>query len=307
MSHDNQNFRNSLRCLQHPVTWLSIALLVINDHMLKVVSPSWLTGKLSDFAGLFFFPFIAAAGLSLLLSKSKITARGLGLIALGFTAGWFVLIKTFPPVNSLTTQIAAMATGLPAHFTADPTDLVALLAMLPAWKIWTQVNDTRPTRLAYLALIFGSLAAMATSPAAWTVNKVTNLEYYKDGIVLAADPVGWGGNTYPVAESLDGGATWEISNDIDNIEQKSLPVKKCSHLNPEICYQVTQAGQFQEHAADGTWVNFQWLVTTRVNDMILFEWEGKEYVIIAAGESGIWRRALPDGGWEKIPVLNADQ
>ena len=58
MKSKNPAFENSLACLQHPLTLLSIAILLLNDHVLKVVSPSWLTGKLSDFAGLFFFPII---------------------------------------------------------------------------------------------------------------------------------------------------------------------------------------------------------------------------------------------------------
>jgi hypothetical protein len=57
MKLHGQNFHNSLRCLQHPITWLSIALLLVNDHVLKVFSPSRLTGKISDFAGSNFFPF----------------------------------------------------------------------------------------------------------------------------------------------------------------------------------------------------------------------------------------------------------
>ncbi len=60
MNIKNEIARNSLRCLQHPATWLSIALLLVNDHVLKVLYPSWITGKLSDFAGLFFFPFLLA-------------------------------------------------------------------------------------------------------------------------------------------------------------------------------------------------------------------------------------------------------
>jgi len=51
----------ALRCLRHPATLISISLLLFNDHVLKIAAPSPLTGKLSDFAGLFFFPFLLAA------------------------------------------------------------------------------------------------------------------------------------------------------------------------------------------------------------------------------------------------------
>ena len=101
MNIKNENILNSLRCLQHPVTWLSIALLVVNDHILKVVYPSWITGKLSDFAGLFFFPFIVAAGLSFLLSKYKISSSRIGLLAFGIVGIWFALLKTYYLILSI--------------------------------------------------------------------------------------------------------------------------------------------------------------------------------------------------------------
>lgn len=51
----------ALRGLAHPLSLLAVGLLLLNDHLLKHIAPSVLTGKLSDFAGLFFFPFLAAA------------------------------------------------------------------------------------------------------------------------------------------------------------------------------------------------------------------------------------------------------
>ena len=42
----------------HPWTIASIVVLFINDQHLKYADSSWLTGKLSDFAGLVFFPIL---------------------------------------------------------------------------------------------------------------------------------------------------------------------------------------------------------------------------------------------------------
>jgi len=46
---------------------LGLAVLALNDHVLKGadVLPGWLTGKLSDFAGLLFFPLLLQAGLEI--------------------------------------------------------------------------------------------------------------------------------------------------------------------------------------------------------------------------------------------------
>ena len=137
MNIKNEIVQNSLRCLQHPATWLSIVMLVVNDHILKVVCPSWLTGKLSDIAGLFFFPLIVATSLSFLLSKYKVTSIRIGQIAFAFVGIWFILLKTFPLVNFLTTSlITSLLIGFPAKFVMDPTDLIALFAMFPANELW---------------------------------------------------------------------------------------------------------------------------------------------------------------------------
>src|SRR5690242_20127817 len=49
--------------LLHPLPLAAVAVLAINDHLLKGagVLPGWLTGKLSDIAGLFFFPLLLTA------------------------------------------------------------------------------------------------------------------------------------------------------------------------------------------------------------------------------------------------------
>ena len=57
--------RVSMHALVQPLTLASVALLLLNDHILKWLIPSWLTGKLSDFAGLFFFPYLVLAFASL--------------------------------------------------------------------------------------------------------------------------------------------------------------------------------------------------------------------------------------------------
>jgi hypothetical protein len=270
-----------------------------------VVCPSWITGKLSDFAGLFFFPFIVAAGLSFLLSKFKVPSIRVGQIAFGFVGIWFILLKTFPLVNFLTTGFASLLIGFPTEFVMDPTDLVALFAMFPAWIIWRQSSPIKPTSAAYAALLFGSLAVIATSPEEVTIDSITNLEYYQDGVVYAANVASQEYTYFPVAESIDGGVTWQETNDPYTIELKSLPLQHCGRLNPRICYRLTRNGNLQELGPERKWKNVE-DVSTKGYDMILFDWNDKEYVIVAIGEYGILRRELPDGEWKVIPVLIAD-
>jgi hypothetical protein len=43
------------------VPLLGAVVLILNDQFLKAAQPSWLTGKLSDVAGMMFFPFLLSA------------------------------------------------------------------------------------------------------------------------------------------------------------------------------------------------------------------------------------------------------
>ena len=53
--------RPLLAALSHPVTIAAVALLLMNDHVLKSAWRSSATGKLSDVAGLVFFPLLLGA------------------------------------------------------------------------------------------------------------------------------------------------------------------------------------------------------------------------------------------------------
>lgn len=118
------------RALLHPLWLGSLAVLVLNDHVLKGagVLPGVITGKLSDFAGLVVAPVLLAA-----LCRVK-TPRGwlLSHVAVGLVfsaiqlsaslaAGWSALMGVF---------------GFPWLITRDATDLVALPALaLSAWAL----------------------------------------------------------------------------------------------------------------------------------------------------------------------------
>ncbi len=128
--------------LLHPAPLAALALLAANDHLLKGsgLLPAVVTGKLSDFAGLVFFPLLATAALDLLLLA---LARG-GLpvdfslrrwklaLACGGTAVLFLAIKLWPAAAVAVARLLG-ALGFPSTITVDPTDLVALPAIGLAW------------------------------------------------------------------------------------------------------------------------------------------------------------------------------
>ena len=111
-----------------------------------------------------------------------------------------------------------------------------------------------------------------------------------------------GNHLYPIAESYDGGLTWQESTEVDHIEIKSLPLEHCGRLNTGICYRLTRSGVLQVLGPEDEWKIVE-EVNTEGYDMILFNWNEKEYVIVAIGEYGTLRRELPDGEWKVVPVL----
>jgi hypothetical protein len=74
------------RLLTHPVFTGSVALLAVNDHVLKARWPGLITGKLSDIAGV----------VMIALACTAITGRAT--LSIRFTAVAFALLKTWPPV-----------------------------------------------------------------------------------------------------------------------------------------------------------------------------------------------------------------
>lgn len=123
----------------HPAPLAAVALLVLNDHALKGAGlfPAWLTGKLSDFAGLLFFPLLCTACADCLL----LVAARAGLrvdfslrrwkigAAAALTGLLFAAIKLWEPAAAALAGVLS-ALGFDATIVADPTDLVAL-AILP--------------------------------------------------------------------------------------------------------------------------------------------------------------------------------
>lgn len=127
--------------LVHPIPLAAVALLALNDHFLKVNYPSYLTGKLSDLAGVFVFPILLCAlwNLSLnLVSAARslkhfqwITLRQ-ATVAIAVTDMIFVGVKIGPAIRDV--YVRAMGViGFPSHVTPDVTDLIALGMNVFTW------------------------------------------------------------------------------------------------------------------------------------------------------------------------------
>lgn len=133
--------------------WLAaVAVLAINDHIIKNASPGVVSGKLSDLAGMVVAPTLLACVLA-------VRSRG-GLLACHVAVGAvFACLK-----------ISATAAGWwPWRVVVDPTDLIAVPVLVLAWR-WLLPVMQRPLTataragLATVAGCAGLFVCAATSP-----------------------------------------------------------------------------------------------------------------------------------------------
>lgn len=149
--------------LLHPIVAAAVAVLLVNDHVLKAAFPGLVTGKLSDLAGLLFFPLLIVAAWEVLASLSRPWGGprlGPLVVATFATASVFAAVKlstegAFLYAESLgwmqwigATLVASVIDGptprlYPVAIVRDPTDLVALVAVLAALAIGLRrINHT---------------------------------------------------------------------------------------------------------------------------------------------------------------------
>lgn len=115
-----------------------LVVLVVNDALLKSAWPGAMTGKLSDLAGLLFFPLVPVAIVEVLTRRAA--SRGLLAASIAVTGVVFASAELIPAVEEALEIIWGRLqppgwSGRRVAFTADPTDLFALVALAGAWLI----------------------------------------------------------------------------------------------------------------------------------------------------------------------------
>lgn len=145
--------------LLHPLWLGALALLVVNDHLLKGLWPGALTGKLSDVAGMVVAPPLFAVLLA------GLGARGRGALAGAHLAVGVVFAAIKLDAGAAAAFESLMALGpWPWHITVDPSDLVALPALALSWRLAIRASRPRGRALTTLAFGAGLVASAATSP-----------------------------------------------------------------------------------------------------------------------------------------------
>lgn len=115
----------SLSRLLHPAFVAAVAVLLVNDHVLKAAALGLVTGKLSDIAGLVVLPVLVCALLGVASRRAVWAVHA----AVGAVFAGMQFVPAGPWLDALSALV-----GVRLHHTADAADLVAL-AVLPA-GVW---------------------------------------------------------------------------------------------------------------------------------------------------------------------------
>lgn len=212
---------HALRALSHPVTWGSVVVLLVNDHILRWRWPGWLTGKLGDVAWLAFAPLVAAFGLAVIAelrqpddgrAVDRVAVTAIALVGCVFAA-----VKALPGVTAAFHAVFRAVFGWTPRLVCDASDLLALPALGIAWMVWrrsstalrrlrseaTGRGNYRPWAPGWGVVALALLATMGNSgPPEAGIECVATAE-----TTLVAGPRYDYGRTSNF-ESADGGLTW---------------------------------------------------------------------------------------------------
>ena len=323
----------TLAWLGHPVSVLALVVLLLNDHLFKVLHPGVLTGKASDVAGLLVAPPLAAVLATLLAPRLRPDIAAAG--ALLLVAAGFALVKS-SGWAAAAASAGWTAVGGPSLVRADRTDLVALPALGLAWWAWCRARREpvrrRSARLLRLLVVLpvAVLGVAATSAAQYPE---ADQAAAVDGRLLAGRAGEQTG--YQVSDrwwgiSDDAGATWHTPAAADKTWLSSARItgdvrRNCSVAIPTLCYRVMAARLGVERSDDGgrTW-GVAWEVTEKQRYVlsrrypmldrrdltsrslaVLDTADGRHAVLVANGRDGFALRR-PDGSWDRIGFAGGD-
>ncbi len=199
----NRPVQGAWAALLHPATLAALGLLLLNDHWLRRTWPSPLTGKLGDFAWLFYAPIVAAALLELAWPRRMARQRAwAGALGFALVSSIFALAKTVPACHAAVVVAASALFGFPVGWRCDPTDLVALLVLIPAWLLWRRGGSRAGAhRLASGVVIAAAvLLTVANSPP--RVSSGVGQVWTQGGQLYVE------GNFIRAYRSTDGGMSW---------------------------------------------------------------------------------------------------
>lgn len=245
---------NRTQRLIHPVVVGAVALLALNDHVLKPRWPNPVTGKLSDISGLFVVA-VAAAVIAGPENRRRSTT------ALAAAGAAFAALKLVPGAATLAAPVLGGTT------VADPTDLAAL-AVLPfahrlvrseQTRLTDRVRSRRTDRLGgaqvlavTLAITAGTFSVTATS--CLEADGVTGFALVPEGVVAGVGVTGGApsGTTIEYL-SADGGRSWAVYDPSTPGPGPTLVAQSEICLDDARCYRVADNNRVEQRGGHGSW------------------------------------------------------
>ncbi len=300
------SFADRLAALASPVVTGSVLVLVVNDHVLKQQFPGWVTGKLSDVAGV----ALVALLIGLILGRPRFSVMA--------TALGFVALKTVPGVAELAAPVLGGVTS------RDPTDVIAI-AILPFALNWLTYRTEYRSISAHRVLASSCLLLSMFAIAATDCDGVTRQSLVTDGSSI------WVGETraYDPATSISttdaGGMTWLRSIDGGlTFVASSPPVQTATTEQTEVCLstgtcvRVIADEWVEERRPGGIWkpaygfgraertslgldLKDRCGRTTKFSAVVVTKTSVGESVVVQMGEQGLLYRS-PAGRWEQRAV-----
>lgn len=229
--------------IAHPTLAVALAVLVLNDHVLKDLWPGLVTGKLSDIAGVFVVAVVASA----LTGRRSV---GLGLTAIGFVAlklSATVAVAAAPVLGGVTRQ--------------DPTDLLALAALpLAARHVRATSRPDPPGREAgagpvsrqdlervLMLVLLGTTSLAVTATSCLEHPGVQHIGEDGDGVYAL---VGVGTDSTDSYRSTDGGRTWSPGGPAARGRE---PASAEACLSDGRCFRVVDHERVSVRPDGGTW------------------------------------------------------
>lgn len=300
--------------LTHPFVIGAFLAYVINNHILQIYFPSWLTGKLSDFAWLFFVPY-AILFLATSLFPKKLDEKSQFQTAVFLLVGIaFTLIKTNIAVNQTFVGTFEKLFKLPIQIILDPSDLLALFSLAGSFYFWKGYRP-KEQKLSFSKSFFflGILLIFTLADAPRPDYGITSLRISQDSIVATS--------TYAKYFSDDGGLSWEehpTGNSLPENEHRiptptfitsedgSLQVRIKENRKIEISTDNGKTWMLEydlkpENEAQRAYYEITHAYNFGIQDMIIDP--VSENIIFAMGNEGILMRTKTDE-WKWISVGN---
>jgi hypothetical protein len=226
--------RSHWAALRSPMFGAALSVLVLNDHWLKSAGllPGWLTGKLSDFAGLIVAPI-------LVVTLARARARHWRLACWALVAASFAALKLCPAAARGVEHFSRWV-GFGWRIWSDPTDVIALSVLPLGW--WVLHSSVAPARTAHhrwwlerMAAIVAMLACVATSRAFYmletsvaivnTTHAAVELQVFRPSTALDCDAV----VTDPDASLTAGDFAFESCTTLEPLEPVPLDLDWSAH------------------------------------------------------------------------------